>query len=660
MANPRGRGRLGLVRQMCVLAAATASVAGCVGMPSNGAAVQFSASPQSSGQDGNLIGSEPLPPQAGQGPVAVVQGFLTAADSYPLYGVAKQYLTSSAVSSWQPGDAVKVFSKLNGPNQIPVPSPTPTPKARPTRSPRVMVEVSGTVQATFNGEGQYVSALNPEPASAYDWKFDLVKVGGQWRISNPPNFRMLSVTDFPYFYKAQDLYFMDPQNQVLVPDSVFEPMGLTVSQSLTQLVDSLTVGPKTPWLSNAVDTKLPPHVSVQEVLNDGSTVMVNLKVPKTAEPSAKQLEFFSAQLVWTLIGPAASSSPSAISSVVLELNGEPWTPPFAPCPGGRVPGQAQKLAPYSCFDPYPSSPASFYYVDRGQSWTRCGAESMGLSGSIGMILPLVGRTGAFSSPSCAPREAVRETSTALPVAQPASLPAVTMAAVSPDGSDLAIVTAGKGDLYVGKMSGLAAPFASARPRLTGGGITSLSWDRNDDLWVTQNGVIYELVSGGKPVQVQYNGTVTDLAVAPDGVRLAFIVQTGRDATGRNTSALELAANGAGAPSSVEPGSPDHPQIRPATAVGPGLTNPTSVTWYDADDLLVVNDTSNGPALMEVPVDGQQPVPELTPSGLTSITADGHANVLVAGLSGNNLAVSTGLEGPWFPLGQQGRSPAYPG
>ena len=51
---------------------------------------------------------------------------------------------------------------------------------------------------------------------------------------------------------------------------------------------------------------------------------------------------------------------------------------------------------------------------------------------------------------------------------------------------------------------------------------------------------------------------------------------------------------------------------------------------------------------------------VTPSGVTSITADGDANVLVAGLSGNNLAVSTSLEGPWNQLGEPGQSPAYPG
>ena len=200
--GPRTRARLGAVRRMCVLAAAAASVAGCVGMPSNGPAQQFSASPQSSAQDGNLIGSVPLGPQPGDDPAVIVQGFLTAAASFPLYGAAEEYLTSSAVKSWKPGFAVTVFSKLNGPNV------DPTPKASPSSGPQAKVEVSGTVQAMFNGSGQYVSALDPGPASA-DYQFDLVKVDGQWRIDNPPNYRMLLVDDFPYFYKAQDLYFID-------------------------------------------------------------------------------------------------------------------------------------------------------------------------------------------------------------------------------------------------------------------------------------------------------------------------------------------------------------------------------------------------------------------------------------------------------------------
>ena len=154
---------------MCVLAAAVASVAGCIGMPSNGPAQEFSASPQSSGQDGNLIGSVPLAPQSGDDPAAIVQGFLTAADSFPLYSVAQEYLTGRAVQAWKPGFAVTVFSKLNGPDVA------PSPKPSPSSSPQAKVEVTGTVQATFNGTGQYVSALAPGPAST-QYDFDLVKV----------------------------------------------------------------------------------------------------------------------------------------------------------------------------------------------------------------------------------------------------------------------------------------------------------------------------------------------------------------------------------------------------------------------------------------------------------------------------------------------------
>ena len=87
---------------------------------------------------------------------------------------------------------------------------------------------------------------------------------------------MLTASDFPLFYKAQDLYFFDPQDQVLVPDSVFVPLGATVSQLLGNLVSALVAGPKTPWLQGAADTELPPGSTVRGVTVGGSTVTVNL------------------------------------------------------------------------------------------------------------------------------------------------------------------------------------------------------------------------------------------------------------------------------------------------------------------------------------------------------------------------------------------------
>ena len=197
--------------------------------------------------------------------------------------------------------------------------------------------------------------------------------------------------------------------------------------------------------------------------------------------------------------------------------------------------------------------------------------------------------------------------------------------------------------------------------MTGGDITALTWDRNDNLWVVQDGTIYMLPSAGKaPVQVTFNGSVTDLAVAPDGVRIAFIAQP----DGSSTPGLYLAAVGGGGQqtSTGQLGSPtSQVSIRAFASVGPGLTHPGSVAWYDADDLIVVNDAASGNTLAEVPVDGQQPQDlQVAPPDVTSITAAGAANVLVAGLSDGNLAVSTGLQGPWNQLGEPGQNPAYPG
>jgi hypothetical protein len=630
---------------MCALAALVASVAGCVGMPSNGPAVESTAAPQGPAPDVDFIGPHPSGPQPGGDPSQIVQEFLLASASFPTYAVAKEYLAGSASRTWDPGWAVTVFSTLHVPNGV------PAIKGGHGAAQQVTVNVSGTVQASFDGSGQYVSAQSQGQA-ANKYPFNLVKVGGQWRITNPPNNRMLTTGDFPLFYKPQDLYFVGPQDDVLVPDSVFVPLGATVSDLLYNLVTALAEGPKTPWLQGAADTELPTGTTVRSVIPAGSTVTVDLG-GQVARADAKQLGLFYAQLAWTLTGSPAS--PTSIQSVVLEKNGVPWTPRAPLCPGLRSP--AQTLAAYECFDPYPSSPAGFYYVDRGQSWGRCGTESQALAGLIGPVAPVVGRAGVFSGQPCVSGRPVHEGLTTPPPAQPASLPAASRAAVSPDGRYLAIVSAGGQDLYIGTLSGQSAS-SMGKPRLTGGSITALSWDRGDDLWVAQNGAIVMLPAAGKSkVSVETSANVTDLSVAPDGVRIAFIAQIGGLGP-----AVYLGAVGGGPQSTGQPGAASaRLAISDVALIGPNLTRPASLAWYDADNLVVVADATTENGLWEAPVDGQQALQlPVAPSGVTSITADGSANVLVAGLSGNNLAVSTGLDGPWNQLGEPGQNPAYPG
>ena len=94
-------------------------------------------------------------------------------------------------------------------------------------------------------------------------------------------------------------------------------------------------------------------------------------------------------------------------------------------------------------------------------------------------------------------------------------------------------------------------------------------------------------------------------------------------------------------------------------LGPNVTNPIALTWYDADDLLVLDGAGDQTSLWEVPVDGQPAtkLPGVLP-GAISITANSARNALVVGMTQNRMEVSAGLEGPWQPLGSGGQNPAF--
>ena len=88
---------------------------------------------------------------------------------------------------------------------------------------------------------------------------------------------MLNSSDFPLFYKAQDLYFFaDPQDQVLVPDSVFVPLGTTDSQVLDNLVRALIAGPRDAVAGGRDRHRAPVRYERAQCHLDGSTVTVNL------------------------------------------------------------------------------------------------------------------------------------------------------------------------------------------------------------------------------------------------------------------------------------------------------------------------------------------------------------------------------------------------
>ena len=651
MASQSGRlGRAWRARawRACLLTAAAASLAGCVSMPNNGPATEFTASPQSSQPNNDFIGLFPSAPRPGGSPWQIVQGFLVASANYPTYSaLADDYLVASAAKSYNPYGltVLSVFSELK---QL------IGQTAAGARDPaRATVQTAGTVQTTFGSspQGQY---FWPQSQSAVDstYTFNLVKVNGQWRISNPPRSRMLLSEDFQYYYQTRDLYFFDSATgQMLVPNSVFVPLGTDEQLLVAGLVGALSQPPNPPWLGGATQSAFP-QTKVLNVSVDGATATVDLG-GAIAHAPAKTLQEVSAQLLWTLT--SATPAPGSIQSVVLDLNGQPWTSPGPPCPGGPGPTEFQTLAAYQCFNPFPSAATSFYYVNGGQAWSRCGTETQALKGSIGSIVPLVTRTGAYSRPDCGSSQYLPEPQPAQTPVQPSSIGSLAMASMSPDGKYLAVVPPGRDAVYIVTLPGTAASFP-ATPRLSATGITALSWDRTDDLWVAQDGFIDVLPPAGKgSISVSYGGgMVSDLSVAPDGIRIALIVQDG------SRRELEVAAITQPSQSTTGHESTPSPfRVGLGTPLAPNLTLPVSLAWYSTDDLIALDAGNGGDTLWEVPVDGQPAIPQVAPPGAASITADGPANVLVAGLAGGHLAVSPGLEGPWQQLANPGQDPAYP-
>ena len=664
-----GRSRRWLARawRTCLLAGLTASVAGCVGMPNSGSPGTFSATPQDTSQDSDFIGAVPAGPQPGWSPANIVTGFLNATVSYPAYSaIAGEYLASSVPRNWAPNWSVTVVDQV-----IVSPEATVTDGGR-----RAVVDVTGTAQATFNGTGQYVGPQQDRHGSkATNQPFTLVKEGNQWRITNPPKSRLLTEPDFAQVYKPQDLYFFDSNGQVLVPAAVFVPAGTSPTSLATNLVRALLNNPQPKWLQSQGNptppavTAFPVHSTAKNVnvTVDGTTATVNLTgAAASAGPAVR--EQMAAQLVWTLTGQAGSppNIQPNIQAVQLEFNGKTWTPPSPPCRAAGGQSTALKQATYECKNPYPAAASSaFYYVANGQAWSRCAAETQVTTGSVGQVVPVFDRTGAAArNQSC---KSVPASSPAVPPSQAHAPPPLSMVAMSPDGKYLAGVSPGGKSVTVWAVGATKPSSTLSMP-----GVTAISWDRRDYLWVAQGDTITMIVqNNGSKNHDEISsffpaGQILGLSIAPDGVRVAAIVRTD------SGPAVELAAidsgrsgSGPGQSGLGKPG-PDwqanpfaRTSIGTTVQLGPNVTHPIALTWYDADDLLVLDGTGDQTSLWEVPVDGQ-PAAKLpgVPPGAISITANSARNALVVGMTRNQLEVSAGLEGPWQPLGSGGQNPAF--
>jgi hypothetical protein len=507
-----------------------ASVAGCVSMPSGGPVQSYTPPTQGTGGQGqHYLQIAASPPGPGWDPVDIVKGFLAASASFVgQHSVAREYLTPSASRNWKPAWSATVFGG-DGPNVSEQPSVVADSLGKDRAAGgRVSVIVSGQVQASLSSTGTYAvpsgtgtGAGTQEPP----FTFQLVKYGGQWRISAPPEQLLLTDTEFQADYQLRNLYFFDQGYDDLVPDPVYVPLQATPTNLVNGLVQDL-IQPPSDWLADATKSAFPSGTRLAgNVTLDGGAATVNLNGAAITRAGKPALAEISAQLLWTLSG--SGQGQPLVTSVELNVNGTPYIPQGAHGdPVQHVSGYQPPLGQYG----------TFYYLDsRGILWSLKG-------------------------PSADP---VR-------VAGPRT-PSLTGIAVSPGGQYLAGLH--DGSVYTGSLRGKLT-------RRTSGGYTALSWDSDGDLWAAgSNGIVLLRADGGPSVPVS-NGpsapqTVTAIRVAPDGVRFALVI----NGTELHFGAMSLQGQSRAGLLSASM------NLSPFYVSGSGLTD---VTWYGADDVIALS------------------------------------------------------------------------
>jgi len=405
------------------------------------------------------------------------------------------------------------------------------------------------------------------------------------------------------------------------------PLQTTPTNLLNGLVRAL-ISHHYDWLHDGTRTAFPPGTKLlTDVTVNGNAAEVNLggAVGKTGD---QVRGLISGQLLSTLSG-SGQGQPN-IQSVVLDVNGKPWSPPQA---------QQNPVQHSTTLQVPDGSSGAFYYLNSQGTLIRQRVPT-------GSPVKVSSRGTEYSA-----------------------------IAVSPDGRYLAALR--NGILYTGPLDGTLL-------RRGGSGYTTMSWDPHDLLWATADGGLNVLrgnVTGQSPQSLAApipvlvtqpdgfpeTGPITAVRVAPDGVRVALIIggATTTLAFGAITSQAAVPSQGQVSQGQIpaRPGqlSGNIPQIKlsPFNVSG-GVAGFSSVSWYGADDVVTLGPASGEkePQITEYSVNGASSTTISTEQGIQSITTSSGSE-LIAGTQSGELLTNPGTSGTWAPAGA-GLAPAYPG
>lgn len=238
-------------------------------------------------------------------------------------------------------------------------------------------------------------------------------------------------------------------------------------------------------------------------------------------------------------------------------------------------------------------------------------------------------------------------------------------AVRRDGKAAAVISEDGKALYVANLDDSAKQLGT--PLLTSHaaqGLASPSWDGLGGLWVVDRDPAAPqvwLVRGQNRTAVQVGvpagSTVDTIKLSSDSTRAALLLRD--SASGARTLAIGLVQRGGSSPSAVS--------IVGVRPIAPELSDVTSVSWTDPDQLLVLGkQVESVPQLHYVPTDGSPGAdnPLQSVDGMTTVGAaeDRDDAVLADSKDPDHTIYSLSVVGQpqWKVYGKDGVMPTYPG
>lgn len=535
----------------------------------------------------------PPGPTAGQAPQDVVRGFINASASTDnAYAIARSFLARAVGKAWAPPRAVIVYDEGS---------------LQANLAGRV-VTVTVSQVGRIDARGGFSLASGP-----LSFQYPVVKDRGEWRIAAPPEQLLLSEADVRRSFRSVDIYFVNPSDQVVVPDRVY--LQSSRRDLPTRLAERLLSGPSA-WLAPAVQTAFPAGTKLTgtvDVRNGIATVPLSRQALRA---NAAQRRAMSAQLVWTL------KQLTDMSGLQILAGGAPL----------NVPGQG---APQSR-DDWPSYDPDVLDSDAAVYYSRDGSVRSPVDN------PAPGAAGVAQINDGKILRSVRGVPLRHPVVASGRL-----AALGPAGDGVGLYTGAlsSGPLtVVWRAAAMTPPAFDVRGRL---------WTVVTDTAGKQR--VLMVPQGGRPTYVSapdlVTGDVQQLRPSRDGTRVAAVL----GAPGARQVYIGRVAEHAG---TVSLGG-FHPVLSDR------YVDVADVGWLDADRIVVLvktNDTGStaGRFPLVAAVDGW---PGLEATVLTAGLPSDEPLQIAAAPGGHRLLVSVGgqiwgsASGIWQPIAV-GEDPAY--